>query len=88
MSQSEHGRMLAEAMRNIEIATLADQVSQKTIHYGDPPNYGCCPAGATMNSDPLRILQFWQRSKYDRDFKRVPELEIDLDPELIEELGI
>lgn len=31
------------------------------IHYGDPPNVGCCGPGPTMSSIPLRILQFWIR---------------------------
>lgn len=31
-------------------------------HYGDPPNHGC--VGDTMNSEPERVLQFWQRDKF------------------------
>lgn len=31
------------------------------LHYGDPPNVGCCPAGATMNCDDLRVLEFWRK---------------------------
>lgn len=45
--------------------------------YGDPPNVGCCPAGPTMGSDGLRVIEFWEK---DGNFKwvRIPELEIDL----------
>lgn len=32
----------------------------KDLHYGDPPNIGCCGAGPTMNSIPRRVLEFWQ----------------------------
>lgn len=34
----------------------------KQLHYGDPPN-ACddCMAGATMNSVPLRVVEFWRR---------------------------
>lgn len=32
------------------------------LEYGDPPNYGCCPAGPTMNSEAIQVLQFWRRS--------------------------
>ena len=39
---------------------LSDQIRAKTIHYGDPPNVECCPAGPTMNSEPDRVLQFWR----------------------------
>lgn len=28
------------------------------FHYGDPPAHDC--VGDTMNSEPVRILEFWQ----------------------------
>jgi hypothetical protein len=28
-------------------------------HYGDPPNIDCCPAGATMNSEHIRVIEWW-----------------------------
>lgn len=31
------------------------------LHYGDPPNAGCCPAGPTMNCDDLRVKEFWRK---------------------------
>lgn len=37
----------------------------RTLHYGDPPNIGCCPAGPTMNSIPRRVVQFWTRPHLD-----------------------
>lgn len=43
------------------------------LHYGDPPNVGCCPAGPTMNSEPLRVLEAWHRPEF--DWERRPELE-------------
>ncbi len=33
----------------------------RSLHYGDPPNVGCCPAGPTMNCDDLRVLEFWRK---------------------------
>lgn len=47
------------------------------IHYGDPPNVGCCPAGPTMNCIDLRVLQFWARENF--KWVRKPELEIELE---------
>ncbi len=41
--------------------TLADAIRDHSIHYGDPPNAGCCPAGPTMNSVPLRVVEYWRR---------------------------
>lgn len=32
------------------------------LHYGDPPNVGCCVAGPTMSSDFHRIIEAWVRS--------------------------
>jgi hypothetical protein len=45
--------------------TLYDSLSRGNWHYGDPPNYGCCPAGPTMNSEPIRVLEYWHRVKFD-----------------------
>jgi hypothetical protein len=57
--------------------TLAESV--KDLHYGDPPNYGCCPAGPTMNSVPREVLKFWRREH--ADWERVPELEVAIEAE-------
>lgn len=32
------------------------------LHYGDPPNVGCCASGPTMSSDFHRIVEAWIRS--------------------------
>ena len=56
--------------------TLATVIKDKTIHYGDPPNIRCCPAGPTMNSEPLRVLEYWRKDKF--DWQRDPALEIDV----------
>jgi hypothetical protein len=44
------------------------------LHYGDPPNIGCCPAGATMNSVPRVLLGSWDRtlSDWEQTHKNVP----------------
>lgn len=39
--------------------TLADMIADGTLHYGDPPNAGCCPAGPTMNSEMVRVMEYW-----------------------------
>lgn len=46
----------------------------QSLHYGDPPNAWCCAAGPTMNSVPLRVLEFWRRggkefTRYDPEFR-------------------
>jgi hypothetical protein len=45
-----------------KIPPLAQSIDEGTIHYGDPPNYECCLAGPTMNSEPLRVLEYWRMS--------------------------
>lgn len=43
--------------------SLADRIIDGSLHYGDPPNIGCCPAGPTMNSVPVHVGQYWRRIK-------------------------
>lgn len=65
--------------------SLASFVKDGDLHYGDPPNVGCCPAGATMNSVPRRVLEFWKRS-YDEnrgEWHRDKSLEVAIEPEWV-----
>ena len=53
---------------------LSTRISQ--IHYGDPPNVECCPAGPTMNSEPICLLQFWDRGYESKhEWRRREDLE-------------
>lgn len=54
---------------------LFDDVAD--VHYGDPPNIRCCPAGPTMNSEPVRVIEAWELVGF--EWRRRPDLEIDLD---------
>jgi hypothetical protein len=68
------------AKRRVE--TLADLIRRGAVHYGDPPNVECCPAGPTMNSEPRRVLQYWKRSDSDMfAWSRDAALEIDIPDE-------
>lgn len=40
---------------------LSKRIDDHSIHYGDPPNTSCCAGGATMNSDPRRVVELWHR---------------------------
>ena len=44
-----------------KIKTIGDLIEEGSLHYGDPPNVRCCPAGPTMNSEPVRVLEYWYR---------------------------
>lgn len=50
----------------------------QSLHYGDPPNVQCCPAGPTMNCVDVRILQAWEQEPFG-DWQRKPEYEIALE---------
>ena len=68
-------RMLVEMNGGIYGTDMAMAVKDHRIHYGDPPSHGD-HAGETMNSIPLRVVQFWSRVGSRMEWKRVPELEI------------
>lgn len=71
-----HSR-LRQALRNDR--SLAEDIREKTLHFGDPPNIGCCAAGPTMNSEPRRVLEYWYQD--DRfQWSRAAELEVDIQP--------
>jgi hypothetical protein len=71
MSWCEHDGLLRKVP--------APSENRSVIHYGDPPNVSCCAAGPTMNSVPLRVVEFWSRATTD-DWTRVPEHEGPLVP--------
>lgn len=60
-----------------ETPSLKKRIEDESIHYGDPPNAGCCPAGPTMNSEPLRVLEYWH--KVYLEWERVHDLEVSLE---------
>ena len=56
--------------------SLRSRVTDKTVHYGDPPCFDCS-CGATENCTDFRVVQFWQRANF--EWSRVPELEVDIE---------
>ncbi len=44
--------------------SLAEHIRDKTIHYGDPPNY-CCQSGATMNCEDIAVIEYWKRENFE-----------------------
>lgn len=55
-------------------STLWEGVLEGWIHYGDPPNIECCPAGPTMNSEAIAVLEAWEREPH-WTWVRKPEYE-------------
>lgn len=41
------------------ISFLSDLISNRSLHYGDPPNTDCCDAGPSMNSVPVSVEEYW-----------------------------
>ena len=56
---------------------IADLIRARELEYGDPPNVGCCLAGATMNSVPHRVIEYWARSSV-MVWSRDPALEVEI----------
>lgn len=54
---------------------IARGIRDQTLHYGDPPNVGCCGAGPTMNCLDLKVLEYWRRGER-REWVRDASLEI------------
>src|SRR5215831_15129111 len=59
---------VAFSVVNCREQTIAEAIQNKTLHYGDPPRHGgdpadryACGAGASMNSEPRRVLEYWRR---------------------------
>ena len=88
---------------NFSEQTVAEAIRNKTLHYGDPPRHDgdpadrhACSAGASMNSEPRRVLEYWRRhdKRYVKDklitdnayftWVRDPSLEIDIRPAWVE----
>lgn len=65
-------------VKRITAPRLFDAVAHGGPHYGDPPNVACCAAGPTMNSEPIRVIEAWERPD-PFEWVRRPELEIALD---------
>ena len=73
---------------------IAEEIRANTLHYGDPPNTGCC-AGVSSNSIPLRVVQYWAKAhpeyvKEDRivdhayfEWRRDSSLEVELKPDWV-----
>jgi hypothetical protein len=80
---------------NVASGTIAEAIRSKTLHYGDPPNVRCCQAGASMNSEPRRVIEYWHRHdqryvenkviKNDAYFRwlRDHSLEVDIRPDWV-----
>jgi hypothetical protein len=63
---------------------LADRVTEKAIHYGDPPFHDC--TGDTQNVDDLRVVEFWMWVRTTTTapyWIRHPNLEIIIDAEAL-----
>jgi len=84
-------RFLVELSWNIhdeifrKIPSLEERIKNNSIHYGDPPFHlinGKPCVGNTMNSVPLRVVQFWRYNiikPFGEEWVRVKKLEKTID---------
>lgn len=54
VAQEEYGATI------LTHGSIADRITGKLLHYGDPPCHGC--SGDTMNCEDIRVLGYWHRS--------------------------
>jgi hypothetical protein len=54
---------------------LATAIHHRRLHYGDPPNVGCCDTGPTETVVELRVLEYWRRLP-SNEWKREPSFEV------------
>ena len=57
--------------------SLRDRIKNGSLHYGDPPNIGCCPSGPTMNCEDIKVVAYYQQENH--KWKRDSSLEIALE---------
>lgn len=70
-------------LREFRVAIQRERYEPKTlksrlphVYYGDPPNVRCCPAGPTMSSESVKVLEYWERSLW--KWIRLQEYEVPL----------
>lgn len=56
---------------------LANDIKERRITYGDPPNARCCDSARIVQARMLRVVEYWQRN-HNFEWNRVDEYEIDL----------
>ena len=75
-SRDKMNNILHQMREGKPAPTLAQLIKRKHLFYRDPPNVECCPAGPTMTSDALKVLEYWHRKIL--DWERDKKLELDL----------
>lgn len=80
-----------EILEQVDNFRVSSMIRNGTLRYGDPPNIACCPAGPSMTSEPVAVLEYWSRNEKSyvkdgiitdlaayRTWKRDPSLEVKL----------
>lgn len=55
---------------------LATAICNRTLHYGDPPNVGCCHTGPMSGVIELEVLEYWRRESGSGGWKRESSFEV------------
>jgi hypothetical protein len=63
---------------------LCELILSKQLHYGNPPNIGCCEVGPTINSKLRRVFEYWSFDKKDWEWCRNSFFEVDIEDHLCE----
>ena len=70
------------AYAQVPSESIAEAIRSRTLHFGDPPNF-CCDVGASMNSEPRRVIEYWHRHD-PYTWTRDSSFEVDIRPDWVE----
>lgn len=71
---------MTDRLLSTKLTSLAEQIRNGSLHYGDPPAHGDGCSGNTMNCEDLKVLEYWTKKSIEGwpEWQRIPELEIAL----------
>ena len=69
MTDAERIEKIKEVSEALKIEA---RIKAKSLHYGDPPNTGCC-SGTTMNCMDIKVIGYWKKSENRMEWERVVE---------------
>jgi hypothetical protein len=61
---SSCGQEFTVCISSTQSQELLRSVEAGKVSYGDPPNTGCCPSGATLTSRTVAVTEVWVAERF------------------------
>lgn len=74
---------LSHRDQTIGAPDIATAILKRDLHYGDPPQIGCCDVGHATTVIELRVLEYWRRDYAAKHWRREPSFEVGVVSELM-----